>query len=186
MANAYPLEWPANFPRATRRESGSFKTPMAKALKNVHDSLRLFASDSRTRLEGLVISSNVSLGATKPTDPGVSVWFVWSGMQVVIPVDRYSSVEANLQAIHYIVEARRVELRHGTLALVRASFAGFLALGHESSRPWWDVLGVAQNASRDVIEGAYKRRRSECHPDRPGGTPEAFDELVKAYDRATA
>ena len=31
-------------------------------------------------------------------------------------------------AIHHIIEARRVELRHGTLALVRATFAGFLAL----------------------------------------------------------
>ena len=45
-----------------------------------------------------------------------------------IPVDRYNSVEANLQAIHHIIEARRVELRHGTLALVRASFTGFKAL----------------------------------------------------------
>lgn len=122
--SAYPLSWPPGFPRTKHREKGRFETTLSKALNNVQDSLRRFSSDSGKVLTGLVISSNYSLGVERPDDPGVSVWFTWDGLQVCIPVDRYSSVASNLQAIHHVVEARRVELRHGTLALVRASFTG--------------------------------------------------------------
>ena len=125
---AYPLHWPQGFPRAKLRERGAFKTTLAGALDNVQGSLRRFASDSGRKLENVVMSSNVTLGASSPADPGVAVWFTWDGLGVCIAVDRYQTVEANLQAIHHIIEARRTELRHGTLALVRASFAGFLAL----------------------------------------------------------
>jgi hypothetical protein len=181
---AFPLAWPPNFPRSAKTESGQFKATLAKALSNVETSLRMFARDSKTELSGLVISSNVTLGAQRPKDPGVSVWFTWGGMQVCIPVDRYSSVEANLQAIHHIIEARRVELRHGTLALVRASFAGFIAIGHEKQRSWWLVLGVPRNAARPAIDEAYKRLRSQHHPDK-GGDAEQFDRIQKAYAEAT-
>ncbi|HSV45118.1 MAG TPA: hypothetical protein VLJ58_04925, partial [Ramlibacter sp.] len=142
-ASAYPLSWPQGFPRAKTREKGQFKTSLAGALKNVEHSLSLFASDSRKPLTGIVISSNVTLGVQRPADPGVAIWFTWDGLQVCIPVDRYESVEANLQAIHHIVEARRVELRHGTLALVRASFTGFKALPAPAGKHWSDVLGLS-------------------------------------------
>jgi hypothetical protein len=140
---AYPLSWPDIFPRTARRERGSFKTSLAGAIKNVQDSLRLFALDSGKKLEGITVSSNVSLGVNRPADPGVAVWFTWDGLQVCIPVDRYETVEGNLQAIHHILEARRVEMRHGTLALVRASMQGFLALpAPGTTKSWREVLGV--------------------------------------------
>ena len=90
-ATAYPLSWPATFPRTKWREAGKFKTALPNAIKNVQTSLRGFASDSGKKLENLVISSNVSLGHDTPADPGVAVWFAWDGLQVCIPVDRYSS-----------------------------------------------------------------------------------------------
>lgn len=184
--SAYPLAWPPQFARSKQRDKGSFKTTLAGALKNVQDSLRLFAKDSETELGALVISSNVTLGVQRPEDPGVAVWFTWGGMQVCIPVDRYATVEGNLQAIHHIIEARRVELRHGTLALVRASFAGFLALdGPAKNEHWWDVLCVRRDASRDVIDKAYRRMRSANHPDRPNGDAEAFQRVQRAYEEAT-
>src|SRR5690606_9175442 len=137
--SAFPLQWPAGFPRAKSREKGAFKTTLAGALNNVQDSLRKFASDSGKKLESLVISSNVTLGVQNPADSGVAIWFTWDGMTVCIPVDRYLRVEANLQAIHHIIEARRTELRHGTLALVRATFSGFLALPTPKGSAWWEV-----------------------------------------------
>ena len=125
--NAFPLTWPSQFPRTRIREKGQFRSTLSSALKNVRHSLELFARDSEKELQDLIISSNVTLGV-KPDDTGVAVWFTWDGMQVCIPVDRYSSVESNLQAIHHIIESRRVELRHGTLALIRATFHGFKSL----------------------------------------------------------
>lgn len=182
---AFPLTWPQAFPRARApREHGQFKTTLARALENVQDSLRRFASDSRKKIDGLVISSNVTLGAHKPEDPGVAVWFTWDGLSVCIAVDRYSRVEANLQAIHHIIEARRVELRHGTLALVRATFTGFRALPAPPAEEWWTVLQVPRDASREDINSAYKRERSKHHPDH-GGNADQFQRVQRAYEKAS-
>ena len=187
--SAYPLEWPLGFPRVKFRERGQFKTTLPGALKNVQDSIRKFASDSGKKLEGLVISSNYSLGVDNPADPGVSVWFTWDGLQVCIPVDRYNSVAANLQAIHHVIGARRVELRHGTLALVRASFTGFAALPapNDGNRaPWRKVLrldGVAV-CTGEMIHNSYRDLARKAHPDVPGGSHEAMAQLNEARDAA--
>ncbi|GAA5124563.1 hypothetical protein JIN84_12845 [Luteolibacter yonseiensis] len=134
---AFPLCWPDRFPRAKARVSSSFKTQLAGAIKNVQCSLKLFGSDSGKAVGDVVISSNCSLGVDNPSDPGVAVWFTWEGKQVCIAVDRYAKLEANLQAIHHIIEARRTELRHGGLEIIRATFTGFLALPAPAPKPWW-------------------------------------------------
>jgi len=182
---AHPLCWPDIIPRHRSRESGRFKVTLAAALDNVDRSLRLFGSDSHRKLTDVVLSSNVTLGATRPDDPGVAAWFIWDGDQVCIPVDRYTSVEANLQAIHYIIEARRVELRHGTLALVKASFRGFRALpAPPGKRGWRDVFGFGSlQPSVADIDKAYRALAAKHHPDR-GGSHEAMTELNAARDEA--
>lgn len=183
-ATAFPLSWPTGFPRAKARERGAFKTTLAGALSNVQDSLRRFATDSGKKLEGLVISSNVTLGVQRPDDPGVSVWFTWDGMGVAIAVDRYASVESNLQAIHHIIEARRTELRHGTLALVRATFAGFLALPAPKGGHWTEILSLPKDARREDVKAAYRRLAMQCHPDKPGGSHERMSALNAAHEAA--
>lgn len=184
-AQAYPLHWPPGFPKSKVREKGAFKTTLPGALGNVQDSLRKFSADSGKKLEGLVISSNYTLGSTSPQEPGVAVWFTWDGLGVCIAVDRYQKIEGNLQAIHHIIEARRVELRHGTLALVRASFAGFMALPDMSGgKSWQTVLGVAAGASAVEVSRAYKSLCSLYHPDKEGGSHEHMAEINRAYEEA--
>jgi len=182
---AYPLTWPHGVPRAKHREVGAFKTSLAGALKNVQDALRRFGADSRIPVKDIILSSNVTLGIDKPEDSGVAVWFTWDGNQVCIPVDRYRTPAANLQAIFHIIEARRVELRHGTLTLVRATFQGFRALPPPAEhREWWDVLEVKRDASETAIKAAYRTLSSRHHPDRPGGSHERMAELNAAYQQA--
>lgn len=183
MTAAFPLSWPQGFPRASRRENSRLKTGLNAALRNVQGSLRLFGKDSGKSVADVVLSSNVSLGSEKPSDPGVAVYFCWDGMQVCIPVDRYSTVEANLQAVHHIIEARRTELRHGSLALVRASFAGFTALPPPAH--WSTILGVPQRATREQIDAAYKIKAKVAHPD-AGGSGEAMAALNRAREDALA
>lgn len=187
MIPEYPLCWPEHIGRSRQREGGQFRTSLAGALNNVRDSLRRFASDSGKKIEILAISSNVTLANSRPSDPGVAVWFRWGAMEgetICIPVDRYSKVEANLQAIHHVIEARRTELRHGTLALVRASFRGFRALPTPSAarkQEWWEVLGATDQTSLTEahINELYRNRAKQCHPDN-GGSHEKMAELNEA------
>lgn len=184
----YPLAWPETMPRyKSARQPGQFKTSLTNAMKNVNDSLRRFAADSGKPLANVVISSNVTLGVNNPQDPGVSVWFTWDGMSVCIPVDRYSKVEANLQAIHHIIEARRTELRHGTLALVRATFQGFTALPSPTGKKTWrEVLLFSADMvrpNRDMVEKRYRELAKERHPD-AGGSADSMAELNAAKAEA--
>ncbi|MER9421292.1 J domain-containing protein [Mesorhizobium sp. M0317] len=160
MTTQYPLTWPALIPRQKTREPGRFKTTLAQALANVENSLALFGKDSGKAVSNFVISTNYTLTERRPADPGVAVWFTWDGIQVAIPIDRYTTIEANLQAVHQIVEARRVELRHGTLALVRATFTGLLALAPPSGRSWREVLGMSLQGqvTRNDITMQYRHR----------------------------
>jgi len=187
MTAEYPLTWPDHIERSGKRERSRFKASLPGALKNVRDSLRMFAGDSGKKIEGLIISSNVTLGSDHPADPGVAVWFTWDGMQVCIPVDRYASVAENLQAIHHVIEARRTELRHGTLALVRATFRGFQALpapNRSGKRSWREVLQFNPGpVRRDQVEIAFKQAVKKAHPD-AGGSADAMAELNRAREEA--
>jgi hypothetical protein len=156
---------------------------LSKALDNVERSLRLFGTDSGKPVKDVVLSSNVTLGATRPSDPGVAAWFVWDEEQICIPVDRYETVEANLQAIHTIIEARRVELRHGTLALVRASFRGFRALPDPTRRDWRSILGANQQEDIESVRAKYRALASQKHPDH-GGSATEMAEINRAWEQA--
>lgn len=186
-AQSYPLQWPDHIPRSTRREGSRFRTSYEQALKNVVTSLRAFGADSSKPITSSVMSSNMDLLNHKPSDPGVAVWFVWDNISICIPVDRYLTPAENLQAIHHIIEARRTELRHGTLHLVRATFQGFKALppppGAERKRPYWEVLGIPQGSSAQQFEVAYMAKAKQLHPD-AGGTTEAMAELNRAREEA--
>lgn len=182
----YPLQWPDGVPRTSagrRLTSSPFRTAYDKAVENVAHSLIGFQKDSGLKIEHVVLSSNVDLINRRPADPGAAAWFLMDGQWVAFGVDRYSKVEANVQAIHHIVEARRVELRYGGLAIVRQTFRAFVALPSPGSKSWWDILQVRPDASRDVIEGNYRRLARERHPD-SGGSDVMMAELNAARDAA--
>jgi hypothetical protein len=183
VTQAYPLTWPPGLPRSKHRETGRFRTEISAALKNVQDSLTRFGQDSGRDVTSIVLSSNYSLGVSKPADPGVAAWFMWDGEQRAIGIDRYDTVEANLQAIHHVLEARRVELRHGTLHLVRATFEGLKALPPPKGESWSEILGVPATATAEQIRAAYSAKAREAHPD-TGGSHDAMARLNRARDIA--
>lgn len=157
MTQAYPLHWPTGLPRQNGQAQSQFKTGLTAALKNVRGSLELFARDSGKAVTDIVLSSNAGGLEGKPTDTGVAAWFTWDGEQRCIAVDRYPKVEDNLQAIHHIIEARRTEMRHGGLHIVRQTFKGFTALPAPiAQRHWTAVLGLPADASIDQIKAAYR------------------------------
>lgn len=183
MIPPYPLAWPEGMPRTARPGADPFKTSLSKAVDNVKDSLRRFGTDSSLSVSNVVVTSNVAgLGAGPPADRGVAVWFEWDGEQRCIAVDRYTSLEGNVQAIHHVVEAHRALLRHGGLNIMRRTFKGFAAL--PAPKRWQDVLkldGTAPSLIRQGdVERAYRELAGELHPDKPGGSHDAMAELNHA------
>lgn len=185
MIPAYPLHWPEGLPRTERKASSQFRSSLSAALKNVKSSLELFAKDSGKAVSDIVLSSNV--GGIDPgqiADTGVAAWFTWDGEQRCIAVDRYPKPEDNLQAIHHIIEARRTEVRHGGLHIVRQTFKGFTALpAPPGQRGWREVLGLKGAVTVAQIDAAYRERAATAHPDK-GGSSEAMAELNRARSEA--
>lgn len=175
QASAHPLHWPENWPRTKRPQKSQFRSTLAKALSNVNEELERFARDSGKKIEGLIISSNYSLSDSRPSDPGVFVYFTWDGEQTCIPVDRYTKIECNLQAIYHCIEAERTKLRHGGINLVRAAFRGYATLPppETASTLWHHVLGVSDDCSLSDAKAAYKRKIAKAHPDAGGDSNEA-------------
>ena len=187
---AFPLQWPDGLPRTERKAASQFRTSLSAALKNVKTSLELFAKDSGKAVTEIVLSSNAGgLDLNQPSDTGVAAWFAWDGQQRCIAVDRYPKVEDNLQAIHHILEARRTEMRHGGLHIVRQTFKGFTALPAPPGRKSWrEVLGFRPDerlAGSATIDARYRELAAKAHPDK-GGSTEQMAELNRARAEAKA
>jgi hypothetical protein len=118
----YPLTWPEGHGRAASRIPSRFKTSLAGAMKNVRDSLIGFERDSKLKVTGIVISTNATISTHRPADPGVAVWFQWDGAYRCFAVDLYRTVAENLQAIHHVIEADRIKIRHAGIVFFRATF----------------------------------------------------------------
>jgi hypothetical protein len=182
MIPPYPLAWPDDQPRSTRREKSAFKTGFDGAIKNVQNSLRLFGQDCGKVVTTAQITSNASWMDQKPSDPGIAIWFEWDGALRCIAVDRYLTVAENLQAVHHVLEARRVELRHAGINMVRTTFRGFIAaLPAPGKAHWSTILGVPSTVSPEVITAAYKNKARELGAT---GNDAARAELNIARDQA--
>jgi hypothetical protein len=185
----YPLSWPEALPRTEHKATSRFNSSLSAALKNVRKSLELFAVDSGKAVTDIVLSSNVGgLDPGQPRDSGVAAWFTWDGQQRCIAVDRYPKVEDNLQAIHHVLEARRTEMRHGGLHIVRQTFKGFTALPAPPGRKTWrEALGFKpdQRVTLSDVNDAYRHLSHHAHPDK-GGTADKMAELNAARAEAKA
>lgn len=187
----YPLLWPNEIPRTppNRRKGSPFKASLHKAIENVRGSLRRFGTDSGLPVFDVVATTNIggiSLAESNKTDPGVAVWFKWEGAQRCIAVDRYPKPEDNLQAIHYVIEARRTEARHGGLMIARTAFKGFMALPNPDEKHWTITLGLAHEASLSDVKTAYRELSRKAHPDASGGSSQQMARLNRARDAAIA
>ncbi|MBR9837054.1 MAG: J domain-containing protein [Rhodobacteraceae bacterium] len=182
MTAAFPLQWPAGVPRATERAKGASKLNMSRAATHLKEALELFERDSGLPVSGVVISSNVTLDTPMPKDTGVALYFVWDGAQRCIAVDRFPRPEQNLEAIKAVIDARRIEAMMGGLGIVRASFAGFLALPSPSD--WRAVFGLGRAASIEDVEAAFRKRARASHPDVAGGSAGSMSGLLEAREAA--
>jgi hypothetical protein len=187
--SAYPLAWPAGWPRTSVRGRSRFgATSMHVETREVLRELGLLGVERGDA----VISTNVELrldglprsDRRPPSDPGVAVYFRQDGEDFVLACDRWNCVEHNLSAIARHIAALRAQERWG-VGSVQQAFAGYRALPPTSaaSQSWREVLGVNAQASLKVVRAAWRALVKEAHPD-AGGSTEAFMRVNDAWAQA--
>lgn len=189
-AEAFPLCWPAAWPRAKRRETSQFGLSFGDARDH------LLAELSRMGAKSIILSTNVPLRrdglpyATfrEPADPGVAVYFQWHGKPMTFACDRWDKVKDNARAIGKTIDAIRGIERWGASDMMERAFSAFEALpapGQGVSLSCWAVLDIEPGSPISEIERSYRRKAREAHPD-IGGSREQWDRLQAAYEQALA
>jgi len=207
MTQAYPLHWPAGWPRmssngrkrakfgkSTQSSYGSWKT---KGELTIQDGTKRVIAELRTMgvRDGLfVISTNLELrndglprsGQRMPEDPGVSVYWTRKGHQQVMAIDIYDRVQDNLAAVASSLNALRAIERHGGAQILDRAFAGFTALANPDTFDAWAELGLKPGSSAEEINSQFRKLSRDRHPDVTGGDPEPFQRLERARREALA
>ena len=185
---AYPLSWPAAWPRCQTPEWSRFQTGITSARDGLLRELQLLGARDVVISSNAVLLKNGLLAARQPKldDTGVAVYFTVDGKQRCIPCDRWRLLEDNIQAVRRTIEALRGIDRWGTPGIVAAAFEGFLALpAGTDGLSWGRGLEVQPHAAEIEIEAAYKRLAKLQHPD-AGGDAASFAQLTDAYRQARA
>ena len=197
---AYPLQWPTGWDRtpAGHRTDGKFgkrddkrmlrDVTVNDAVNRVREQLRMLGIHT----DDVVVSTNLKLrldgwprsDQPQPSDTGVAVyWIDQDGNPRCMATNRYQKVADNLAGIAASLEAMRTLERHGSAEILNRAFSGFAALEAPQGEPWFEVLGVPADADMAAVQAAWRRLRAAVHPDRPGGSVEAFQRGQAAYDR---
>ena len=190
---AYPLTWPQGWPRKQSYQRSRAKFSTSGRVLSVMDGIQrvllelerlgvkrddlVISTDIPTRLDGLPRSDRTV------TDPGVAVYWLKGKATRCMAIDRYDRVADNLAAIAATLEAMRAIERHGGAEILDRAFTGFVAL--PAPEQWWQVLGVAENATGGEIDAAYRRLAALHHPDR-GGDSAQMARINTARDQGLA
>jgi hypothetical protein len=201
-AQAYPLQWPTGWPRASHRQRATFGQAGARgwkeALTVAKARQRLSEELDRLGARYVTLSTNIELrldglprsNQAEPSDPAAAVYFQLGGKDIALACDKWDRVADNIAAIAKHIEAMRGMDRWG-VGTARQAFAGYEAL--PAPKAWWEILGLSgPRASKDEVAAAYRRASQEAHPDRPGGSHDrmaavnaARDEAMRALEGAT-
>lgn len=117
----------------------------------------------------------------EPSDPGVAVYFEMKGRQKVFACDTYRAAKGNIRAIGLTMEALRSIERYGASDMLERALSAFDMLPAPPDP--YDILMLPRDASREEIEGAFRRLALKHHPDH-GGTTDKMAELNRARNLA--
>ena len=127
----FPLQWPTERPRTRldEQETAKFRVTLSEAIEDLLYELRqmdaasvVITSDLPTRTDGLPYSN------ARCDDPGIAVWCVVDGRELVFACDHWDRPAANLRAVGKTIEALRGIRRWASTSMVSQAFAGFAAL----------------------------------------------------------
>lgn len=203
MTEAYPLRWPEGWPRRNGAKGGGpFRTSPETAIQS------LYANFRQLRATGLVLSSNCKIRqdgtpyredlSTRLKDPGVAVYFTYSGKPMVMAQDAYNVPFANIRSLALAIEAMRQIERHGGGYMMQRSFEGFAALPPPGGSagyvkpPWRGVLDMPKEHFTEIdddsqlmlAEAKYRKLAKTLHADAGGEDAQRMAELNVAIEDA--
>lgn len=183
---AYPLQWPVGVKRTKQRVDSKFESSAMASHKLLVEEIN--------RMNGTrpVISSNVPVKADgvmrmdrEPVDPGVAVYFLRDGKQMVFACDKFDLVRDNVRAIGKTIEALRGIERWGSSDMMERAVSGFAALpASTATRHWSEVLGLERAAGLVVVEMRYKTLARNANLDHGQNAEGVLYELNQARDAA--
>jgi hypothetical protein len=197
MIPAYPLQWPTGWKRTPRHRQTRAAFQRNRRELSIEDGTRRVRDELRRmgiRERDFTISTNLKLRQDgypysqqpKVEDPGVAVYWLDGQESRCMAVDRYDRIADNLAAVAATLDAMRAIERHGGAEILSRAYVGFAALpGPSMTSEWWVVLDLHPNAKGTEVLDAYRRLRSQHHPDK-GGAPEKFQKIEQAYQAAVA
>jgi hypothetical protein len=199
MTEAYPLAWPEGWPRTLRADqkqgwaafkrqvdNGRYRSGQAWTFAAARDAL--LEEVWKHKPQSVTLSSNFQPGKNgpvegrkRPDDEAVAIYFQRKGKPYVMACDRYGDAEGNMRSLALALEAMRQLERHGGGTMMERAYEGFAAL--PAPKRWWEILGVAPDATTPEVESAHRAKARAAHPD-AGGSDAAMAELNAARDQA--
>lgn len=193
MIEAYPLAWPAGYPRTRNpvRNYHFYQTTFAKERDALLRELKLL------KAADVVLSTNIPLRQDglpyadwqkkSVTDYGVAVYFKFQGTPSVLCCDAWDLIEDNVHAIGKTVDAMRGIDRWKVSEVLKRTFTGFKALPEttQAGEEIWQTLELKGKPSlKKDVEDAFKRLAKIYHPDLPTGDSNRYYLVNDAYQKA--
>jgi hypothetical protein len=195
IKEAYPLQWPAGWPRTKNPARSRFgkwnaKPTIASACGMLENELRQLIGYNKT----YIISTNLKYKTNgdpysnqrEPIDQGVAVYFEFNDNETVIACDTFDKIGCNIHAIVKTIGALRGIDRWGCSELMNRAFTGFQAFPQRATQPtWFSILGIAEDSNEEEIKLRYRTLVKTLHPDVPiTGNAEKFIQVQHAYTEA--
>ncbi len=182
----HPLLWPPEKARmpGSKRQAKRWSTSMGTAIEDLR------AECQASRIADWAISTGVAPGTRTFVDPGAAMWFmqrVGTGWAMsCYASDTFRQPAENVKAIAMTINRLRLVADYGVYSMEQAMRgAAYEALPSPEPppRPWWEVMGLAQEVDRAVVDAVYRALAKKRHPD-AGGSQAEMQELLRAYDEA--
>lgn len=184
------LDWPPEFERTSvheRERNNSYQASLGQTTKEIATEMdRLDPTNWRASTASggsHVKSSGLPKHSANPDDPGFVLRWSMDGEQFAVACDAFTRLRDNARTVYLWVHETRMRGQRPVTTGESEFAAARLPAGDDvvevTAEPH-EILGVPSDASPEEINDAFRERVKQTHPDREGGSQEAFDRVQRA------
>jgi hypothetical protein len=186
------IDWPAGWERTPARErttARKFQASLADSTKSIAGEMDRMGVDefrASTASGGRYVKQNgLPKHNANPDDPGFVLRWSNDGEQFAVACDAYTRLKDNVRAVYLWVNETRLRgnrpVRTGDTEFAAARLPSGEEDAVAAAPPPHEVLDVAPDAPETIVEGAYRAKVQQAHPDK-GGSAEALKRVNRARE----